>query len=81
MEKAMVEILTAAGYHKEGHGYKKVTESNTHWVTLFGEGELQMYAYASDDDDMDKVYDTGILDVVMRSELSVLIDVFNSNHE
>lgn len=78
---ALIEIITSHGYKKEEYGYKKVSVNYTHWITLFGEGEMQMYAYCTDDEDLEKVYDTGILDVVMRSELTVLINVFHYNHD
>lgn len=38
-----------------------------------------MYAYFTEDEDFDKIYDTGVISV-SESELQTLINVLNSNH-
>jgi hypothetical protein len=76
---SLIDALLNNGYLKEGYGYKKVTENNTHWVSLF-EDCLQMYAYFTEDEELDKVYDTGNVKV-SEAELHILIKVFNHNHK
>lgn len=39
-----------------------------------------MYAYFSEDEDFDKIYDTGIVKV-SDSELETLIKIFTKNHD
>lgn len=73
-------VVLSNGYEKKDYGYKKVTENNTHWITLFGEGKFQMYAYCTDDSEMDKVYDTGVIDKASELELQTLIKVLVANH-
>jgi hypothetical protein len=36
-----VDVITSMGYKKESYGYKRVTDNNTHWITLFDD-VLQM---------------------------------------
>ena len=74
-------VILSNGYVKKDYGYRKVTENNTHWITLFGEGEFQMYAYYTEDIGMEKVYDTGVIDIASPAELETLIKVLVSNHE
>jgi hypothetical protein len=71
-------VIISNGYIQEGYGYKKVTEENTHWITLFGDN-LQMYAYFTEDNECEKIYDTGIIEVSV-DELQTLIRVLNHNH-
>lgn len=78
--KNKVDIITSNGYKEEGYGYKKVTENNTHWITLFDNDSLQMYAYFTEDSECEKEYDTGIVNV-SSDELEILIKVLVSNHE
>lgn len=76
--KNIVDIITSNGYKEEGYGYKKVTENNTHWITLFDDS-LQMYSYFTEDSECEKEYDTGIVSV-SGDELQTLIKVLVSNH-
>jgi len=76
----LLGVVLSSGYEKKDYGYKKVTENNTHWITLFGEGEFQMYAYYSEDTEMEKVYDTGVIDKASSVELQTLIRVLVENH-
>ena len=77
-QKSVLTIIDSNGYTEQGYGYKKVTEENTHWITLFDD-KLQMYAYFTEDEDFDTIYDTGIVKV-SAEELNILIKVLNSNH-
>ncbi len=77
--KNKVDIITSNGYKKEGYGYKKVTENNTHWITLLDNDSLQMYAYFTEDSECEKEYDTGIVNV-SGDELEILIKVLVNNH-
>jgi hypothetical protein len=77
--KNKVDIITSNGYEKERNGYKRVTENNTHWITLFSDNSLQMYAYFTEDSDREKEYDTGIVNV-SGDELETLIKILVSNH-
>ena len=77
--KNKVDIITSNGYKEESYGYKKVTENNTHWITLFDNDSLQMYAYFTEDSDGEKEYDTGIVNV-SGDELETLIKILVSNH-
>lgn len=74
-----INIALSNGYVKKGYGYTKVTKENTHWITFF-DNSLQMYAYFSEDEDFDKIYDTGIVKV-SDSELETLIKIFTKNHD
>lgn len=74
----MLEAIVSNGYVQVGYGYKKVTEENTHWITLF-DNNLQMYAYFTEDSEFDKIYDTGIIEVSV-DELKTLIKILNYNH-
>jgi len=73
-----VDIITSNGYKKQGYGYKKVTDDNTHWITLYGD-LIQMYAYFTEDEEREKVYDTGMVKV-SNNELETLINVLVNNH-
>lgn len=76
----MIKVLLKNGYVKQDYGYVRKTKDNTHWVTVFKIGSIQMYAYDSeDDDDYVKIYDTGIIGVT-KKELQSLIDIFIKNH-
>jgi len=76
----LIDVLSVNGYEKCGHGYKKVTKHNTHWITLFGCGEFQMFAYSTSSHTPVKEYDTGVIGYASRLQFQVLIDVFTSNH-
>ena len=74
-ENSFVSVVLANGYKKKGFGYVKVNENNTHWITFYILDEFQMYAYDSEDTEMEKIYDTGIIKT-SESELQTLINVF-----
>lgn len=76
----MKTILLDCGYTKQNYGYVQVTIENTHWVTLFEDNSLQMYAYFTEDAECDKIYDTGIISVT-ESELKSLINILIGNHK
>ena len=80
MPTELKDVILSNGYVKKDYGYRKVTENNTHWITLFGEGEFQMYAYYTEGIGMEKVYDTGVIDIASPDELETLIKVLVSNH-
>ena len=73
-----VDVITSMGYKKEGYGYKRVTDNNTHWITLFDD-VLQMYSYYTEYPEGEKEYDTGMVKV-SNNELRTLINVLVNNH-
>lgn len=78
--KDKIKIATSNDYVKEGYGYKKITKDNTHWITFFEkDNTLQMYAYFTEDNEFEKIYDTGIIKV-SEQELQTLINILNTNH-
>ena len=77
----MEEIILSHGYIKKGFGFVKITENITHWITKFEGSSIQMYSYYTDDKEFDKVYDTGILNMICSSELDALIIVLTKNHK
>ena len=71
----IIPIITSSGYVQKEYGYVKEIGENTHWITLFKDsGELQMYAYFTEDEEFDKIYDTGIVSV-NEYELQMLIKI------
>jgi len=82
MEEGLILRAINSEYKKEGYGYKKVTKENTHWITFFtanGKTSLQMYAYFTEDPEMEKVYDTGIIRLT-EDQLGIFINVLLENH-
>ena len=75
---ALLGVVDLNGYTKHFYGYRKITKEHTHWITFFTE-TIQMYGYRTDDEDMDKVYDTGMVKVDNR-QLQHLIDVWLLNY-
>jgi S-adenosylmethionine:diacylglycerol 3-amino-3-carboxypropyl transferase len=76
----LLDVVKSNGYEKSGYGYKKITEENTHWITLFGSGGAQLYAYFTEDPDMNDAYNTQVLNKVSPEELQTLINVLVSNN-
>lgn len=76
----MIDIIDKNGYVESGYGYKRVSETYTHWITLFSSGGLQMYSYFTEDPEGEKEYDTGII-TVSEDELQTLIKIFKKNYE
>lgn len=79
MKKEMITHILANGYTAKGAGYTKTTEAHdckiVHWVTLFGIGKVQLYAYYEGDDDTDNyVYNTGVVTMNL-AQLGVFINV------
>lgn len=74
-----IPMILSAGYAKKFFGYRKVTENYSHWITLFDES-LQMYGYHTDDPEMEKVYDTGMI-TVESDNLNCLIDIWSENYK
>lgn len=74
----LLEVVNLNGYTKHFYGYRKITNKHTHWITFFSES-IQMYGYSTDDEDMDKVYDTGMIKVD-NSQLQLLINVWLFNY-
>ena len=74
----LLGIVDLNGYTKHFYGYRKVTEAHTHWITIF-EKTMQMYGYENDDADMEKVYDTGIINIGNR-QLQHFINVWLLNY-
>lgn len=72
-------IVSGGGYDRQQYGYVRVTSHNLHWITLFEDGTLQMYAYLIGDAECKKIYDTGIISV-SDAELQTLINVVIQNH-
>lgn len=76
----LLNTVISNGYKAKGYGYVRKTLENTHWITLFKSGGIQMYAYFTEDEDCDKIYDSGIIDV-SEDELETLIKVLIRNHD
>jgi hypothetical protein len=74
-EETLEGVVLSNGYNKQGYGYRKIMENNTHWITLFTSGGFQMYAYYTNDEEMEKIYDTGVVEKITPKELEVLISV------
>jgi hypothetical protein len=74
-EETLEGVVLSNGYNKQGYGYRKIMGNNTHWITLFISGGFQMYAYYTDDEEMEKIYDTGVVEKITPKELEVLIRV------
>jgi hypothetical protein len=75
---ALLGLVDLNGYTKNFYGYRKITNEYTYWITFFTE-TIQMYGYRTDDEDMGKVYDTGMVKVDNR-QLQHLIDVWLLNY-
>ena len=73
-----ISIVHSNGYTQKGYGYRMVTKTHTHWITFFNES-IQMYSYYSNDLDLEKIYDTGLI-TVNNSQLQILIDVWLKNY-
>jgi len=74
-QETLEGVVLSNGYNKQGYGYRKTMGNNTHWITLFISGGFQMYAYYTDDEEMEKIYDTGVVEKITPKELEVLIRV------
>ena len=74
-QETLEGVVLSNGYNKQGYGYRKIMGNNTHWITLFISGGFQMYAYYTDDEEMEKIYDTGVVEKITPKELEVLIRV------
>ena len=81
MEK-LIKVLEANNYVKHGYGFKRETESNVHWATVFSDGKVQLYSYFDPEDasNDEKNYDTGQLSGLTPEVLQVLITTLVSNH-
>ncbi len=75
-----VDIVLSNGYKKDNFGYIKITENNTHWITLFEGNSLQLYSYCSNDTEMNDVYNTQVLENVSEEELKTLIKILVNNN-
>lgn len=71
-------LVQKLGYVPSGHGFKKLTENYTHWITFYDD-VLQMYGYFSEDVDFNKEYDTGMV-TITSNQLEQLIEIFTTNH-
>lgn len=80
MEEKYIQVLRSNGYVKKDYGYFKITENNTHWVTLLSENCLQLYAYFTEDSEMEDVYNTKTLQYLTVEELQTLISIFLKSH-
>lgn len=86
-KESLIKVILDSGYKEKDYGYVKTINDyihlveNTHWITLFGEGKLQLYGYSTEDNkNFEKIYDTGIIDIISILELKTLIKTFNNNH-
>jgi hypothetical protein len=78
--RTLVGLLIEKGYKGKDYGYWKKTKNNVHWVTLFDNFQIQMYSYSKTDQELNKIYDTGMVTVTDKM-LEVLIGVFIRNHD
>lgn len=78
----LIQILEANNYVKHGYGFKRETELNIHWVTIFSSGKVQLFSYFDPEDSGidEKNYDTGLLSDLTPEVLQVLITTLVSNH-
>lgn len=75
----LLGVVVSNGYEKDHYGYKKTTKENIHWITMFDNGQIQMYAYWIEDTECEKIYDTGLVNVT-EDELQTLIKVWMGNY-
>ncbi len=80
MKQELIDVLIFSSYHPHGHGWRKITETKTHWVTSFANGTLQMYGYMTDDEEMEKEYDTGYIIVPNKQAMQILVNVLTADH-
>ncbi len=76
----MIDVIFKNGYNQEGYGYKKETNTTTHWITLFSDNKIQLYSYFTEDPEGDKVYDTSVLYSITPEQLQTLIDILVENN-
>lgn len=75
----MDKILSSHGYFEKGYGYCKISENYTHWATLMKDDYVQIFGYLTDDGEMEKCYDTGVL-YMSAAEFDFLIRFFTKNY-
>jgi len=75
----MQKSITQFGYKPKGYGHVRLSNTITHWITFFENNQIQMYAYLTDDDTFEKVYDTGVISVTPQQLLSLML-VFSKSH-
>lgn len=78
-KKTLLDVVHSNGYTKHFHGYRKITENYTHWITLYVDN-IDMYCYRTDDKNMENVYLIGMFKVDEK-KLQVLIDIFSDNYK
>jgi len=81
MEKSFKDILLLNGYEEKGYGFSKQTENISHWVTLYDSESLQMYSYYVPDNDCEKIYDTGVININTAQLLSLIEILTESNYQ
>ena len=79
MENSILDVINSNGYTKHFYGYRKITDNYVHWITLYSEA-IQMYGYLNIEEDADKSYDTGIINVD-NEQLKQLINIWSLNYK
>jgi hypothetical protein len=74
----MESVALQNGYQKLSHGYKKVIIDDgcsiEHFITLFPESKVQLFAYYENGDE--KIYDTSIVEMtpdILQTFINVLV--------
>lgn len=74
----MENIVLQNGYHKLEHGFKKAIIDDgcsiEHFITLFPNSEVQLFAYYENGDE--KIYDTSIVEMtpeILQTFIKVLV--------
>jgi len=81
----IIAVLMNMGYKKKAHGYQKLTDNTTHWVTLF-DTSMQIWGFpteAEHNDEVGKTYDTGTVayNTFTPALFRNVIDLFLINHQ
>lgn len=77
------DVVLSHGYEECGIGYKKVTDNNTHWVSIYSSSnKIQVFGFYTNEpeDSEEKMYDTGLINSMTAYELDVLITMFLRSH-
>lgn len=79
-KEEMVQVVTKLGYIKKGYGFKKKTKHATHWVSIFDDS-FQAYSYLTDDEELEKIYDSGHCKKESDKKMKNLLKTLVKNHK
>lgn len=81
-QKQIANLASRHGYQREGHGYKRVTELFTHWISdLSSSDSIQLYSYYTTDSEFEKQYDSGVLSNWEYESIDRMIHTFLLNFD